>query len=498
MEQNQLKVKSLGIDTYRENIIYMRSDCHICTAEGFTALTRVVVQANGNDIVATLNVIESGLLQHDEAGLSVEAIKRLNVKEGDQIRIHHLKPVESIAFVRGKMYGKTFTEKQLSEIMRDIIKGRYSNVELAAFITACSGDNLSLDEIISLTKAMIGAGHKLLWTRPIVLDKHCIGGLPGNRTTPIVVSIIAAAGYYIPKTSSRAITSPAGTADVMEVITNINLDLKHIKKVVEIQNGCLAWGGSINLSPADDIIISVEKTLDVDSEGQMIASVLSKKAAAGSTHVVIDIPVGETAKVRTQEDAKRLEHNFKVVGEAVGLNVKSIVTDGTQPVGVGIGPSLEAMDVLSVLQNEPNAPRELKLRAVTLAGAMLDLVDSEHNMDGFGKALHILERGDAFEKFKSICVAQGAWKEPKLAQYSFDVKSLHEGVVTIINNRQLSKLAKLAGAPKSPSAGLQFFAPLHTKMSTGDLLFRIWAETKGELEYAKEYLDTIPHLITIA
>ncbi len=498
MQYNQLKVKSLGIDTYRENIIYMRSDCHICTSEGFTALTRLMVQANGNDIVATLNVIESGLLQHDEAGLSMEAIKRLSVREGDQISIHHLKSVESIAFIRGKIYGKPFTEKQLSEIMKDIIKGRYSNVELAAFITVCSGDNLSLEEIISLTKAMIGVGHKLLWNRPIVLDKHCIGGLPGNRTTPIVVSIIAAAGYYIPKTSSRAITSPAGTADTMEVITNINLDLTTIKAVVEKENGCLAWGGAINLSPADDIIISVEKSLDLDSEGQMIASVLSKKAAAGSTHVVIDIPVGETAKVRTQEDANRLEHYFKIVGETVGLNVKTIVTNGTQPVGIGIGPSLEAMDVLSVLQNKPNAPQELKLKAVSLAGAMLDLVDSHHNMDGHKKALHILNSGAAFEKFKAICNAQGAWKEPKFAKYSFDVQSLKDGEVTNINNRQLSKLAKLAGAPTSPSAGIQFFAPLKKKIMNKDILFRIWADTKGELEYAKEYLNTIPQLITIS
>ena len=498
MEHNQLKVKSLGIDTYRENIIYMRSDCHICTAEGFTALTRLEVKANGKDIVATLNVIESDLLQHDEAGLSIEAIRRLGVTDGDYVVIEHLSPVESFAFVRGKMYGKTFSEEQSSAIMNDIVQGRYSNVELAAFITACSGDNLSLEEIISLTKAMISAGDKLSWHKPIILDKHCVGGLPGNRTTPIVVSIIAAAGYYIPKTSSKAITSPAGTADVMEVITNVNLDLESMKNIVERENGCLAWGGAIELSPADDIIISVEKALDVDSEGQMVASVLSKKAAAGSTHVVIDIPVGKTAKIRSHEDAKRLVYYFNKTGAAVGLHVKTIITDGTQPVGIGIGPSLEAMDVLSVLRNNTDAPKDLKLRSIAIAGALLDLVDTDNYNDGNKRATQILESGIAFEKFQSICIAQGASKEPRYAKYSFEVKSLQDGVVTEINNRQLSKLAKLAGAPHSPSAGIQFFAPLNKQISTGDILFSIWAETKGELEYAKEYLATIPLLITIS
>lgn len=495
--QNKLSVKALGIDTYMENTIYMRSDCHICTAEGFTALTRVVVQANGNTIIATLNVIESTLIKKQEAGLSIEAMKRLKVTEGDTVSIHHLRPVESIAFVRGKMYGKQFTELQLEEIIKDIAEGRYSNVELAAFITACSGNNLSLKEIIALTIAMISAGHKLAWDKAIVLDKHCIGGLPGNRTTPIVVSIIAAAGYTIPKTSSRAITSPAGTADMMEVITNVDLDLNAIKNIVEKENGCLAWGGAIKLSPADDIIISVERALNIDSEGQMIASVLSKKAAAGSTHVLIDIPFGKTAKVRRKKDVERLKHYFKSVGEAIGLHIQTVVTEGIQPVGIGIGPALEAMDVLAVLQNNQDAPQDLKNRAIMITGRLLNMVQEDSAIDGKITALQILESGAAFAKFKSICEAQGAWKTPSFAKYSFDVKSVKGGIVTRIDNRHLAKVAKLAGAPKSPSAGLQFYAHFNKQIKPGDILFRIWAETKGELEYAKEYLTSISHIITI-
>ncbi len=488
---NILKVKSLGIDSYRENIIFMRADCHICTSEGFKALTRVVVKSASNSIIATLNVVYSDILAENEAGLSLEALKRLGVNDGDEIEITHLNPVKSFQYVRGRMFGKAFSEQQLYDIIHDIVNGRYSNIELAAFITVCSNGNLSVNEIIYLTKAMLSAGRRLKWNAPFVLDKHSIGGLPGNRTTPIVVSIIAAAGYLIPKTSSRAITSPAGTADTVEVITNVTMDLEQIEHTVLLENGCLAWGGAIKLSPADDIIISVEKALDIDSEGQMVASVLSKKAAAGSTHVVIDIPIGETAKARTQPDAERLAALFEKVGKEIGLHVKVVFTNGTQPVGIGIGPVLEAMDVLSVLQNSANAPQDLKIKSVKLAQDLLDLVGSDK------RALEILENGEAYKKFKAICLAQGEWKIPQFAKYSKEIKATKSGHVKSVNNRQIAKLAKLAGAPVSPAAGIQYFSSIGKKINKGDTLFTIWAEIPGELAYALDYLTSVPDIIKI-
>jgi len=196
---------------------------------------------------------------------------------------------------------------------------------------------------------MIDAGSRLSWPHDIVVDKHCVGGLPGNRTTPIVVAIAAACGLIIPKTSSRAITSPAGTADTMETLTEVSLSLDDMRRVVDREGGCIVWGGSMNLSPADDILIRVERPLDFDSEGQMVASVLSKKLSAGSTHLVIDIPVGPTAKVRSTVMADSLALRLTQVGEALGLTLRVRQTDGTQPIGRGIGPSLEALDVLAVL-----------------------------------------------------------------------------------------------------------------------------------------------------
>jgi len=289
-------IRDFGFDTYRENILFIRADSHVRRSEGFTALTRVVVNKNEQKIVATLNLVHSDLLKRGEASLSEAAMISLSAKDGDTIAISHLHQIESLGLVRGKLYGRELSEQALQAIINDIVAGYYSSIEIAAFVSACAGDRLSVNEITSLTKAMIGSGEKLQWRYKTILDKHCVGGLPGNRTTPIVVSIVAAAGLIIPKTSSRAITSPAGTADTMETMTRVNLTIEEIQKVVEKEGGCFTWGGAVRLSPADDLLIAVEKSLDVDGDGQMVASVLSKKAAAGSTHVIIDIPVGQRLK----------------------------------------------------------------------------------------------------------------------------------------------------------------------------------------------------------
>ncbi|MCP2044360.1 thymidine phosphorylase family protein [Pontibacter sp. HSC-36F09] len=494
---NILRLRRLGIDTHTENIVFMRADCQVCRSEGFTANTRVSVNHGSRHIIATLNVITSDIIHPGEAVLSEEGFRHLHAQEGDLITVTHLRPILSFSEVRAKMFGRKFNEEAIQRIIADITQGLYSKIEIAAFVTVCSGDNLGLDEVIYLTRAMIESGSRLQWKEKMVVDKHCVGGLPGNRTTPIVVPILAAAGLTIPKTSSRAITSPAGTADVIETMTPVDLTLEQIKEVVKKEGGCMAWGGAVKLSPVDDIIISVEKALDVDSAGQMIASVLSKKAAAGSTHTVIDIPVGQTAKVRSKEEAFLLEYYFRAVGLAIGMEVKVLITDGSQPVGRGIGPALEAMDVLSVLRNEADAPTDLRDRAVQLAGLSLEVAGLVPKGGGFEKAMGILQSGVALEKFYSICAAQGGFREPVAAPLQHDVMAMSSGVVRNIDNRKLAKVAKLAGAPKSPGAGIRFQAPLGRYVKKGEPLFTIFSESQGELSYALNYLHSSGHIVEL-
>lgn len=496
-EHNFLTIKSLGIDTYRENIIFMRQDCEVCRSEGFTSLTRVEVYHADKHIVATLNVVVSDILHHSEASLSIEAMKRLGVKDGDVIHVSHLKPIDSLKKVRAKMYGNSLDEFSFQEIVKDVADGHYSNVELAAFITACVGKRLSIQEITSLTKAMVSTGEKLEWGSERIFDKHCVGGIPGNRTTPIIVSIIAAAGLIIPKTSSRAITSPSGTADTMETMTRVDLSLQQIRKVVEKEGGCIAWGGAVQLSPADDILISVERSLDVDSEGQMIASILSKKTSAGSSDIIIDIPVGPTAKVRSVKNANNLQQTFASVGEAINLNVRSLQTDGKQPVGNGVGPALEAKDILGVLQNLKDAPSDLAAHSLLLSGMLLEMAGKCAAGEGIQEAKRILESGKAFEKFVAICEAQGGFSLPKTAPYTKDILAGCKGKIAGIDNRTVARIAKLAGAPKAATAGIFFQAQLDKSVEVGQPLLTIHAESPGELSYAYDYAHSVNHFIEI-
>lgn len=494
---NRLKVRKLGIDTQKEHVAYIRADSYIMISEGYEALARVRINRGKLSIVASLHVVHSDLLNKGQIGLSEMACTSLEVKDGDTVKIIHLQPLVSLGYIRAKIYGKTIEEKGMYEIVDDVVKGNYSNVHLSSFITAFAGNNMNREEITALTNAMILSGDRIRWKQKIVVDKHCIGGLPGNRTTPIIVSIISSLGFIMPKTSSRAITSPAGTADTMEVMAPVTLSMKKIKEVIAKQGGCVAWGSSANLSPADDILIRIERALDLDSEGQLIASVLSKKVAAGSTHLVIDMPVGETVKLRSIEAANHLKILMEEVGHAVGLKLKVVLTDGSQPVGIGIGPSLEAMDILAILRNEKNAPIDLRERALLLSGELLELTNYSANGKGHETAKKILSSGDAYKKFIAICKAQGGFTEPKFAKFQHDICADKVGIVCAVDNRKISRIAKLAGAPDHPSAGIRYYSPLGKSVKKGDVLYTIFTETEGELQYALQYINMEKNIITL-
>ena len=496
-EPDVLRLRRLGIDTYQELVIFMAASCPICQSEGWAAQSRVQVSLNGRSIVATLNVTTDGLLSPDEASLSEAAWVMLGAENGDLVRLSASPPVDSLSHLRAKVYGETLSPAQLEAMVRDIVAGRYSEIDLAAFVTAFAGSQTDPDETTALTRAMIDTGERLYWGRSPIVDKHCVGGLPGNRTSMIVVPIVAACGLTIPKTSSRAITSPAGTADAMETVAPVDLDLPQMRRVVEREGACIVWGGRVRLAPADDVIISVERPLDFDSPTQLVASILSKKAAAGSTHVLIDMPIGPTAKVRSVDAANAIDSLLRAAGEGIGLTVHVVRTDGTQPVGRGIGPALEARDVLSVLRRRADAPSDLRERALALAGDVLEMGGGAPARSGLARATEVLDSGSALRKFEAICAAQGAMHEPAVAPITHVVTASGPGRISAIDNRRLARLAKLAGAPRSPSAGVELHARVGAQVQQGEPLLTIHAEAPGELEYARGYLAANPQLIDL-
>lgn len=495
--RNLLRLRRLGIDTHQEAVVYMRRDCDVCRSEGLDSLSQVQLTHNGRTLIATLHHVTSDILALNEAALSDAAWTSMGAHDGDTVTVKHAAPLESFGSVRAKTFGKQLNESAYRAIISDVAVHRYADVHLASFITACAGGRLGRDEMVALTRAMIDVGERLEWGRSPIMDKHSIGGLAGNRTSPIVVSIAAACGLTMPKTSSRAITSPAGTADTMETLTRVDLDLPTIRRVVEQEGGCIAWGGAVRLSPADDVLIRVERVLDLDSEGQLVASVLSKKAAAGATHLVLDLPVGPTAKVRSQAEADTLAGHLLAVAESLGIQARALISDGTQPVGRGIGPALEARDVLAVLQKRPDAPDNLRERAIHVAAAVLELGGAAPKGGGPALAQQTIDQGRAWSKFQAICEAQGGLRQPPKALYTHPVVSDRSGRVTAIDNRRISRVAKLAGAPDDKAAGVDMHTVLGQTVEKGHPLFTLHAESPGQIVYALDYVTAWPDMVHV-
>lgn len=494
MNGTPLTIRRVGIDTIREHVAYLHRECTAVRAEGFQALAKVEVAANGRTILAVLNVVDdAAIVGPGEIGLSEQAFAHLAAPAGHAGTVSHAMPPASIAALHRKIAGERLSRDDLHAIIRDIAQMRYSKIELAAFVVAANQFEMDRDEVLHLTEAMIDAGRRIDWRAQFgsvpVVDKHCIGGIPGNRTSMLVVPIVAAHGMIIPKTSSRAITSPAGTADTMEQLAQVELPFDRLAPIVRETGGCLAWGGTADLSPADDVLISVERPLAIDSPGQMVASILSKKIAAGSTHLVLDIPVGPSAKVRHMPEAQRLKRLFEHVASRLHLQLDVVISDGRQPVGNGIGPVLEARDVMRVLQGDPLAPADLRQKALRLAGRVIEFDPDVRGGQGFAIARDILDSGRALARMNRIIDAQG--RKPfslaalPVGPLSFEVAASRDGMVTAIDNLGIATLARLAGAPKVAGAGIDLLRKVGEPVRAGEPLYRVHAAFPADLGFAK-------------
>lgn len=483
----RLRLRRIPIDTYREAVAFLPRHSIAYRPGELQALGKVELGVGERRILATLNIIDhEGWLAADEVGVSEQAFALLDLAEGSAVALEQALPPKSLEAVHAKIQGAELSAEALEAIVRDIAALRYSKMEIAAFVVACASF-LSTTEVLHLTRAMAGVGTRLKWPSDIVVDKHSIGGIPGNRTSMIVVPIVAAHGLTIPKTSSRAITSPAGTADTMEVLARVDLDAAAMHEVVAAERGCLVWGGHVNLSPADDVLISVERPLNIDAPGQLVASILSKKLAAGSNRLLIDIPLGPSAKVRSAAEAVQLRKLFEYVARQIALPVEVMITNGSEPVGRGIGPLLEARDVMQVLRNAREAPADLRERAVLLAGRILEFDPALPGGAGLARARELLTSGAALAKMERIMAAQGPPPSTAvLGPMTQEVVAASDGVVTAIDCYRIAQIARFAGAPTDKGAGIDLLKKIGDPARRGEPLYRIHACLAVDFRRASE------------
>jgi putative thymidine phosphorylase len=450
-------------------------------------MDRIKIKKMGKVETVVIDIAQSNkVVAQGKLGVFEEVINSLKLKNNDVVDISIARKPLSIDYIKKKLDGQRLSKEEIDQIVWDIVHNKLSAVELTYFVAACYTNVMTTEETILLTKAMVRHGEVLKLNKYPVIDKHSIGGIPGNRTTMAVVPIIAAAGYFIPKTSSRSITSPAGTADTMEVLANVTFPIKKMREIVLKTNGCIVWGGSLNLAPADDKIIAVERPLEIDAESQLLASIMAKKHSVSSTHILIDVPVGRDMKVKNMYEALRLKKEFEKIGKRLNKHVKVLITDGSQPIGNGIGPALEARDVLWLLKRDHRRPLDLERKCLMMCANIFSMIGVK---EGYKKALEILNSGKAYAKMIEIVKAQGgkeiAAEDIKVGKFSFDVASTKNGRVNNMDNISVSRIARIAGAPHDKEAGIYLYKHIGDKVKRGDKLFTIYSESKHELEYAR-------------
>jgi len=418
-----------------------------------------------------------------------ESINKLNVKDNSIVSVEIAKRPESINIIKKKLSGAQLSKKEYRKIVEEIVNDNLSDIELTYFVAACSAHNLTMREIKHLIDAIVGTGLIIKPKSKIVVDKHCVGGVAGNRTTMIVTPIVAAAGYTVPKTSSRAITSPSGTANTMECLSDVSLSEKRIINVVNKVGACMVWGGALNLAPADDKIIRIEHPLSIDVSGLLLSSIISKKISVSSTHLLIDIPWGKGSKFTSKKEALSLKRKFEMITKASGIKCKVVLTDGRSPIGQGLGPVLEAIDVMKVLQNEEGAPRDLRNKSIMLAGYLFELIGRSKKGKGKILAKQLLDDGSALKKMDEIIDAQGRVPMPEIGKYKKVVFAYKSGKIVRIDNFLFSKLAKISGAPKSKGAGVYLNINLGQRIKKNAILLTIYSDSMVKLKFATRFYD---------
>jgi AMP phosphorylase len=492
---SSLKALVMDLTSGRRSVVLNAMDARTLSI----LLSDRVVVRRGPSAVNAMVEVSDALVPLGSVGLYRESAKELGASTGDPLEIELAPLPMSIQFIKKKLSGGTLSGEEVASIVKDVVAYNLSDLEVASFLFASHFKGLSMDETEALTRAMVDSGSTLNLPG-VVVDKHSIGGVPGNKISLLVVPIVAAAGLVIPKTSSRAITSPAGTADTMSVLADVDFVLEEVERIVGKAGGCIVWGGSLNLAPADDIFIRIESPLRIDPRGQMLASIMAKKAAVGAKHLVLDIPAGRGAKVADVAEAESLASSFIELGRRLGIQVKCGVTYGGQPVGKAIGPALEAREALSALMAPDDSSKSLVLKSASIAGLLLESTGTAPRGGGMNAALDILQKGKALEKFLSIVEAQGGRRDVKpddlkVGGEVYTVNSSSDGYVTLVDNQAIVDLARAAGAPQEKGAGVLLHAKQGYKVARGDILMEVFAERTSKLASAVAVLQSRPAVL---
>lgn len=469
---------------------------HPVTAEENELVPGTLLVTKEGDV--GFRLIVSPSVEKDFAGIAKERING-HVKEGSEIEVIPSGLEGITRIIRRKMKGEVLLQKEIDTFMTALDSGLLTKSHVAAFGTAVEIKGMHGEEITAVAKSILNHSRKFNPKGKLVVDKHSIGGIAGNRITPLIIPIIASCGITIPKVSTRAITSPAGTVDALEVVMPVDLSFEEASEVLEKTNGFMVNGETVGLGSVADKFLDAVSEVKIDPKEMMIASILAKKKAAGSDFVLIDLPTGKGSKLPTREAARSLAYDFSRIGNSLGQKVECVISPGDKPIGSMIGPSLEMYEVIRILENKP-AAFSLKRKAVSLAGLMLETVQFANRGEGENVAREMIESGKALSKFKEIVEAQGG--DPSLtseripvAPYSHVIKAEKADTVYSLDSYNIGSMARMAGAPQDQTAGVIMYVDRGDNIKPGDPILEIRSHSERRISDTMALMRTTPPIV---
>ena len=467
-----------------------------CVDFGIKPGSNLAMHIKGKTIVAHLDITDT-LIRPGEVGIFKDLASREKIegKETIEFSLMGIGKPKSLESIQKNISGYELNYDEMRNIVSDIVSHKLNDVAIAFFVSSSFAGQISPRELFYLTKAMAETGKKINFPG-IVADKHSIGGLCGNETTPIIVPIIASFGIYIPKTCSRAITSASGTADTFEVLAPVSFTTEELKKIVSKTKACIVWGAG-EVAPADSIVLDVASQLLVESYPKMVASIIAKKVALGVKYLVIDIPVNKDAKIKNIKEGKKLEEIFLNITRQFGIKTIVSFNPVTGPIGRGIGAALQARDDLRVLEQAPNRPLDLEYRALELASDILEITKAVPEGYGRRAALEALRSGRALMKMKAIIAAQGgdpdiSSDKIKLAKKTLIFKAKTAGQIKFINSSHLSEVCRILGSPFIKGAGIYLLRKMGDRVTKDEPLCTLYTQTDFRLNLALKTLRDKP------
>ncbi len=493
----KLKVKKINFETgnTKDVILNFQDAAELGQKAGDRIMIKNVESKSisGKYRVAIVQIAYSdSIIAPGEIGLFIDTLK--DIENNAIVSVKPAEPPDSFKYIRKKIIGNKLNSEEINNIVSASSSGLLSSIELSSFITSINIHGMDNEEMTALTLAEARSG-EIFDFGPDVYDKHSTGGVPGNKVSLIIVPVVATAGLIIPKTSTRAITSPSGTADSMEVLAPVIFDSEEVKKIISEEKACVVWGGALDIAPADNILIEIERPLHMDPVGLMIPSILAKKISMGVKKLVLDIPVGPGTKFPTPNDGKNFAYIFKEIAKNIGVEAECALTLAHQPIGHAVGPALEAKEALTLLMDYSAGPNSLIEKATDLAGILLEMGGKAQKGVGQKLAKEILRSGKAYDTMKKIIEVQGGEpnikpEEIKLGPHMKEFHANKGGHITGVNNALINQIAKAAGCPYSKSSGVEVIKKQGARIKEGDLVFRIYSETQSKLKRAEKIYNS--------